>query len=67
MVNGAAETGRTAFAANGRSSFFPNRTFIGANQNAAALTSIFGNWTCNSTVQNFSSATGNCTGLPVYS
>ncbi|MFN9499056.1 MAG: hypothetical protein ACK57E_11540, partial [Erythrobacteraceae bacterium] len=67
VVNGAGETGRTPFAASGRSSFFPNRTFIGAIQNAAALTSIFGNWTCNSAIQNFNSATGNCTGLPVYS
>lgn len=66
VVNGASETGRTPFAASGRSSFFPNRTFIGAIQNAAALTSIFGNWTCNSSIQNFNSATGNCTGLPVY-
>jgi hypothetical protein len=66
VVNGAGETGRTAFDANPRSSFFPTRTFVGAIQNAAALTTIFGNWTCNSSIQNFGSATGNCTGLPVY-
>lgn len=68
VVNGANETAVTVFNANTRSTFFPTgRTYIGAIQNAAALTSIFGNWTCNSTVQNFNSATGNCTGLPVYS
>ena len=66
VVNGAGETARTAFNANTRSTFFPTRTFVGAIQNAGALTSIFGNWTCNSSIQNFSSATGACTSLPVY-
>jgi hypothetical protein len=66
VVNGAGETGRTAFNANTRSTFFPTRTFIGAVENAAALTSIFGNWTCNSSIQNFGSSTGACTSLPVY-
>ena len=66
VVNGAGETGRTAFNANTRSTFFPTRTFVGAIQNGAALTTIFGNWTCNSSIQNFNSSTGNCTGLPVY-
>ncbi len=67
VVNGAGETGRTAFNANTRSTFFPTRTFIGAIQNAAALTSTFGNWTCNSATQNFSSTNGACTSLPVFS
>jgi MFS family permease len=66
VVNGAGETGRTAFNANTRSTFFPTRTFIGAIQNAGALTTIFGNWTCNSSIQNFASTTGACTSLPVY-
>jgi hypothetical protein len=66
VVNGAGETGRTAFNANARSTFFPTRAFIGAIENAAALTSIFGNWTCNSSIQNFNSSTGACTSLPVY-
>lgn len=66
VVNGAGETARTAFNANPRSTFFPTRTYIGAIENAAALTSIFGNWTCNSSIQNFNSATGACTSLPVY-
>lgn len=66
VVNGDGENGRTPFAANSRSTFFPNRTFIGAIQNAAALTTTFGNWTCNSSIQNFDSATGACTSLPVY-
>ncbi len=68
VVNGAGETGVTPFAASGRSSFFaPDRTFIGAIQNDAALSTIFGNWTCNSATLNFNSATGACTGLPVFS
>jgi hypothetical protein len=67
VVNGTGEAGRMAFNANSRSMFFPTRTFIGAIENAAALTSIFGNWTCNSSIQNFNSATGNCTSLPVFS
>lgn len=66
VVNGAGETGRTAFNASSRSSYFPARAFIGAIQNAAALASIFGNWTCNSSIQNFASTTGACTSLPVY-
>lgn len=66
VVNGAGETARTAFNANTRSTFFPTRTFIGAVQNAAALSTTFGNWTCNSSIQNFNSSTGACTSLPVY-
>jgi len=66
VVNGSGEAGRTAFNATTRSSFFPTRTFIGAIENAGALTTTFGNWTCNSSIQNFGSATGACTSLPVY-
>jgi hypothetical protein len=66
VVNGAGEAGRTAFNANPRSTFFPTRSFIGAIENAAALTTIFGSWTCNSATQNFSSPLGACTSLPVY-
>ncbi|WP_379920652.1 hypothetical protein [Erythrobacter sp. R86502] len=66
VVNGAGETGRTAFNANTRSTFFPTRTYIGAIESSAALTTIFGNWTCNSSIQNFGSTTGACTSLPVY-
>jgi hypothetical protein len=65
IVNGANETAVAPFAASGRSSFFPNRTFIGAIQNAAAL-ATFRNWTCNSSIQDFASSTGACTSLPVY-
>ena len=67
VVNGAGEAARTVFNAGPRSSFFPARTFIGAIENAAALTSIFGSWTCNSATQNFNSPLGNCTSLPIYS
>lgn len=66
VVNGAGETGRTAFNANGRSSFFPTRTYIGAVPDAAAFASTFGNWTCNSGTLNFNSSNGACTSLPVY-
>jgi hypothetical protein len=67
VVNGTGEAGRTAFNANPRSTFFPTRTFIGAIENAAALTSLFGSWTCNSSVQNFNSPLGTCTSLPIFS
>jgi hypothetical protein len=66
VVNGAGENGIEPFDATGLSSFFPTRTFIGAIQNAAALASIFGSWTCNSSIQNFNSPLGNCTSLPIY-
>ncbi len=66
VVNGSGEAGVTAFDANTLSTFFPTRTFIGAIENDAALATIFGNWTCNSAIQNFNSATGACTSLPVY-
>ena len=66
VVNGSGETGRTAFNANTRSTYFPTRAYIGAIENAAALTSTFGNWVCNSSTQDFGSTTGACTSLPVY-
>jgi hypothetical protein len=67
VVNGMSETGVTAFDATGRSTFFPTRTFVGAIQNAAALTSTFGSWTCNSATLDFGSTNGACTSLPVFS
>ncbi len=66
VVNGAGETGVTAFNANPVSSYFPTRTYVGAIQNAAQLTSVFQSWTCNSSIQNFNSPLGLCTSLPVY-
>lgn len=66
VVNGANETGVTVFNANGRSSFFPTRTFVGAVQNAAGL-ATFRNWTCNSSTVDFGSTGGACTSLPVIS
>lgn len=65
IVNGAGENGVAVFNAAPRSSFFTARTFVGAVQNAAAL-STFRNWTCNSSIQDFGSTTGACTSLPVY-
>ena len=65
VVNGTFENGRTVFAVNpARSSFFTNFAFIGAVQTAIATD--FGDWTCNSSILNFGSATGSCTSLPVY-
>ena len=66
VVNGAGETAVTPIDANPISSFFPTRTYIGAIQNAAQLNTLFQSWTCNSTIQNFSSPLGACTSLPVY-
>ncbi len=65
VVNGANETGVTAFDATARSSFFPVRTFIGAVQNAAGL-ATFRNWTCNSGTLDFGSSLGACTSLPIF-
>jgi hypothetical protein len=68
VVNGANETGVTAFDATARSMFFaPARTFVGAVQNSAGLTTTFRNWTCNSSTLDFGSSTGACTTLPVFS
>lgn len=67
VINGTGENGVPAFAASGRSSFFQDRTYIGAVQNQAGLESTFRNWTCNSSILDFGSATGACTSLPVYS
>lgn len=67
IVNGTGENGVMAFNANGRSTFFPTRTFIGAVPDAAAVATTFGNWTCNSGIVNFGSTTGSCTSLPVFS
>jgi hypothetical protein len=66
IVNGANETAVAPFAASGRSSFFPNRAYIGAVPDAAFITTTFRNWTCNSSIHDFGSATGACTSLPVY-
>lgn len=66
VVNGAGEAGVQSVNANAISTFFPSRTFVGAIENAAALTGLFGSWTCNSTIQNFNSPLGNCTSLPTF-
>ncbi|SHN51772.1 hypothetical protein [Erythrobacter sanguineus] len=66
VINGTGEAGVTPFAASGRSTFFPDRTYVGAMENAAQFQSTFGNWTCNSSILDFGSSTGACTTLPVY-
>ncbi|MFM7403189.1 MAG: hypothetical protein ACKO1N_03640 [Erythrobacter sp.] len=64
IVNGAGENGVAVFNPAPRSSFFTAQTFIGAVQNAAGL-ATYRNWTCNSSILNFGSSTGDCTSLPV--
>ncbi|QFT78604.1 hypothetical protein [Erythrobacter sp. THAF29] len=64
FVNGANENGVTPFDATARSSFFSASTFIGAEDDNVA--DVFGDWTCNSSIMDFGSATGACTSLPVY-
>lgn len=64
LVNGANENGVTVFDATARSSFFTSPTVIGAVE--SDLSADFGDWTCNSSIQDFGSATGACTSIPVY-
>ena len=64
FVNGANENAIAAFDATALSSFFAASTFIGAEDNN--LADVFGDWTCNSSIADFGSATGACTSLPVY-
>ncbi|MEP0391916.1 MAG: hypothetical protein ABJ205_03030 [Erythrobacter sp.] len=64
LVNGANENGVTAFDATSRSMFFSSSSVIGIVE--ADLSANFGDWTCNSSIQDFGSATGDCTSLPVY-
>ncbi|WP_108788289.1 hypothetical protein [Erythrobacter sp. Alg231-14] len=63
FVNGANENAVTAFDATARSTFFSNIGFIGAEDDAIA--DNFGDWTCNSSILDFGSASGACTSLPV--
>lgn len=67
FVNGTGENGVTAFNANSLSTFFDTTSFVGAANDAAAATSRFRNWTCNSSILDFGSSTGSCNSLPVYS
>ncbi|MEM9501059.1 MAG: hypothetical protein AAF941_04365 [Pseudomonadota bacterium] len=64
FVNGTGENGVTAFDATALSSFFSASTFVGAEDDD--LGDNFGDWTCNSSIVDFGSATGSCTSLPVY-
>ncbi|GMN02951.1 hypothetical protein [Erythrobacter sp. MTPC3] len=59
FINGSNETAVATFDATALSSFFTARTAIG-------VTDVFGDWTCNSSIIDFGSATGDCTSLPVY-
>ncbi|MEL7198658.1 MAG: hypothetical protein AAGL10_10110 [Pseudomonadota bacterium] len=62
FVNGANENGVAAFDPTARSSFFSASTFVGAVE--ADITVDFGDWTCNSSIADFGSASGDCTSLP---
>ncbi len=64
FVNGANETGVTAFNPTTLSSFFDAVTYIGAVRNASDT--WYQGWTCDSVTAVFGSNTGACTSLPVY-
>ncbi len=64
LVNGSFENSVPVFDATARSSFFTTSLVIGAVEND--ITAEFGDWTCNSSIMDFGSATGACTSLPVY-
>ena len=64
VVNGSFENGVPSFNATARSSFFTDFSYIGAVE--SDLSDNFGDWTCNSSILDFGSATGACTSLPVY-
>jgi hypothetical protein len=64
FINGANETGVTAFNATTLSSFFSATTWIGAVRNSSD--NWFAGWTCNSATADFGSGnSGACTSLPV--
>jgi hypothetical protein len=62
FINGANETGVTAFNLTSLSSFFTATTYIGAVQNASD--NWYAGWTCNSATANFGSTSTACTSLP---
>lgn len=62
-INGANETGRTAFNASTVDPFFVNTAYIGAVRDASDTR--FANWTCNSSTASFGTASGACTAIPI--
>ena len=64
FVNGANESGVTAFDPPALSSFFDNANYIGAVRDDADT--WYAGWTCNSATANFGTNTGDCTSLPIY-
>ncbi|MGB3711715.1 MAG: hypothetical protein WA985_08505 [Erythrobacter sp.] len=62
-VNGANENAVDSFDATQRSSFFTDYDYIGAEDDD--LSENFGDWTCNSSIIDFGSASGDCTSLPI--
>lgn len=63
VENGANEDGVAAFDATARSSFFSDTGFIGAVEDD--IGDDFGDWTCNSSIFDFGSDSGDCTSLPI--
>ena len=63
-INGANETGVSAFNPTALSTFFDAVDYIGAVKNSADT--WYTGWTCNSAAAAFGSNTGACTTLPVY-
>ena len=63
FINGANETGVTAFNASTLASFFDVTSWIGAVRNSSDT--WYAGWTCNSATANFGSSSSSCTSLPV--
>lgn len=62
FINGANESGVTAFNLSTVSSFFDSKSYIGAVQNSADT--WYAGWTCNSATANFGTSSSLCTSLP---
>lgn len=62
FINGANETGVSAFAANSLIPFFDSVSWIGAVRNSSDT--WYAGWTCNSATANFGSSSSACTSLP---
>ncbi|MCB2013818.1 MAG: hypothetical protein R3E11_05725 [Sphingobium sp.] len=63
FINGANETGATAFDPSTIDAFFDATTYVGAVQDASDT--WYSGWTCNSTTASFGASSTDCTALPV--
>jgi len=62
IVNGATETGFTAFDAKTLNTFFDTTAYVGAGRDASDT--WYQGWTCNSATASFGASSGSCTSLP---